>query len=84
MHHQHGYSGGLRAESDFVCCKQDKDGQALYLDFLRDLFKDRNYVALAYMTAENLELAHDKADNKLRKQAKMAVAPGIPRRYNNL
>lgn len=30
--------------------KDDKEGQNTYLDFLRDLFKDRNYVALAYMT----------------------------------
>ena len=30
--------------------KEDKDGQRLYLDFLRDWFKDKEYVALAYMT----------------------------------
>ncbi|WP_027218642.1 AAA family ATPase [Butyrivibrio fibrisolvens] len=30
--------------------KEDKDGQTIYLDFLRNLFKDKNYVALAYMT----------------------------------
>ena len=30
--------------------KNDEDGQLFYLDFLRDLFKDRNYIALAYMT----------------------------------
>ncbi len=30
--------------------KEDKDGQRLYLDFLRDWLKDREYVALAYMT----------------------------------
>ena len=30
--------------------KDDKEGQNEYLDFLRDWFKDRNYVALAYMT----------------------------------
>lgn len=29
---------------------EDKEGQKNYLDFLRDLFKDKNYVALAYMT----------------------------------
>lgn len=28
----------------------DKEGQKNYLDFLRDLFKDKNYIALAYMT----------------------------------
>lgn len=28
----------------------DKDGQKIYLDFLRDLFKDKSYIALAYMT----------------------------------
>ena len=28
----------------------DKDGQAEYLDFLRDLMKDNRYIALAYMT----------------------------------
>ena len=30
--------------------KEDKDGQKFYLDFLRDWFKDQEYVALAYMT----------------------------------
>lgn len=30
--------------------KEDKDAQKAYLDFLRDLFKDRVYVKLAYMT----------------------------------
>ena len=30
--------------------KQDRDGQKLYLDFLRDWLKDQDYVALAYMT----------------------------------
>lgn len=30
--------------------KEDKDGQTLYLDFLRDWLKDKGYVALAYMT----------------------------------
>lgn len=30
--------------------KNDKDGQTLYLDFLRDWLKDKSYVALAYMT----------------------------------
>ena len=30
--------------------KEDKDAQKRYLDFLRDLFKDRTYVKLAYMT----------------------------------
>ncbi len=29
---------------------EDKDGQKEYLDFLRDLFKDQDYVALCYMT----------------------------------
>ncbi len=28
----------------------DKEGQKNYLDFLRDLFKDKSYIALAYMT----------------------------------
>ena len=28
----------------------DKEGQKNYLDFLRDLFKDKDYIALAYMT----------------------------------
>lgn len=30
--------------------KNDKEGQTLYLDFLRDWLKDKSYVALAYMT----------------------------------
>ena len=30
--------------------KNDKEGQMLYLDFLRDWLKDKSYVALAYMT----------------------------------
>ena len=30
--------------------KDDKDGQKLYLDFLRDWMKDKAYIALAYMT----------------------------------
>ena len=30
--------------------KNDKDGQTKYLDFLRDWLKDKNYIALAYMT----------------------------------
>lgn len=30
--------------------QDDKDGQTEYLDFLRDLMKDNNHVALAYMT----------------------------------
>ncbi len=30
--------------------KEDEEGQKLYLDFLRDLLKDRVYLALAYMT----------------------------------
>ena len=30
--------------------KEDRDGQKLYLDFLRDWLKDKEYVALAYMT----------------------------------
>ncbi|MBR2528696.1 MAG: AAA family ATPase [Blautia sp.] len=30
--------------------KEDKDGQKLYLDFLRSWLKDKPYVALAYMT----------------------------------
>ncbi|MBE5832911.1 MAG: AAA family ATPase [Butyrivibrio sp.] len=30
--------------------KDDKDGQIRYLDFLRDLLKDKSYIALAYMT----------------------------------
>lgn len=34
----------------FRACKEDKDGQKNYLDFLRDWLKDQEYVALAYMT----------------------------------
>ena len=34
----------------FRVCKEDKDGQKLYLDFLRDWLKDQEYVTLAYMT----------------------------------
>ena len=34
----------------FRACKEDREGQKFYLDFLRDWFKDREYVALAYMT----------------------------------
>lgn len=30
--------------------KEDKEGQKLYLDFLRRLLKDKSYVGLAYMT----------------------------------
>jgi hypothetical protein len=30
--------------------KENKDGQRKYLDFLKDLLKDRSYVKLAYMT----------------------------------
>lgn len=30
--------------------KYDKEGQMLYLDFLRDWLKDKDYVSLAYMT----------------------------------
>ncbi len=30
--------------------RDDTESQKIYLDFLRDLFKDREYVALAYMT----------------------------------
>lgn len=30
--------------------KEDKDAQEKYLDFLRDILKDQDYVALAYMT----------------------------------
>lgn len=30
--------------------KSDSEGQRVYLDFLRDWFKDKDYVALAYMT----------------------------------
>ncbi len=31
-------------------CKEDKEGQIHYLDFLRDMLKDKDYIALAYMT----------------------------------
>ena len=34
----------------FRACKEDEAGQTKYLDFLRDLLKDKPYVALAYMT----------------------------------
>jgi len=34
----------------FRARKEDANGQKHYLDFLRDLLKDREYVALAYMT----------------------------------
>ena len=34
----------------FRACKEDKEGQKLYLDFLRDWLKDQEFVALAYMT----------------------------------
>lgn len=34
----------------FRACKEDKKGQKLYLDFLRDWLKDQEFVALAYMT----------------------------------
>ena len=30
--------------------RDDKEGQTKYLDFLRDWLKDKNYIALAYMT----------------------------------
>ena len=30
--------------------KEDKSGQALYLDFLRDMLKDKGYIHLVYMT----------------------------------
>ena len=30
--------------------QEDKEAQKIYLDFLRDLFKDRTYVKVAYMT----------------------------------
>lgn len=30
--------------------KDDRDGQKMYLDFLRDWLKDKEYIALAYMT----------------------------------
>ena len=34
----------------FRVWKDDKEAQSIYLDFLRDLLKDKPYVALAYMT----------------------------------
>ena len=34
----------------FRICKEDKKGQKKYLDFLRDWMKDKEYIALAYMT----------------------------------
>lgn len=34
----------------FRSWKKDMDGQTRYLDFLRDLLKDKPYIALAYMT----------------------------------
>lgn len=34
----------------FRTCKRDKDGQIKYLDYLRKWLKDKEYVALAYMT----------------------------------
>jgi hypothetical protein len=34
----------------FRLCKNDLDGQRIYLDFLRQTFKDQSYVHLAYMT----------------------------------
>lgn len=34
----------------FRVWKEDKEGQTVYLDFLRDSLKDKAYVALAYMT----------------------------------
>ena len=34
----------------FRVWKEDKEGQAVYLDFLRDSLKDKAYAALAYMT----------------------------------
>lgn len=34
----------------FRMCKNDKDGQNKYLNFLRDWLKDKDYIALAYMT----------------------------------
>ncbi len=37
-------------DSIFREYKDDKDGQKKYLDFLRDLLKDKEYVVLAYMT----------------------------------
>lgn len=37
-------------DSIFREYKEDKDGQKKYLDFLRDWLKDKEYIALAYMT----------------------------------
>ncbi len=37
-------------DSIFRACKDDKESQKKYLDFLRDWLKDRDYIALAYMT----------------------------------
>jgi len=34
----------------FRTAKEDTDAQEAYLDFLRDIFKDRTYVRVAYMT----------------------------------
>ncbi|MBR1685550.1 MAG: AAA family ATPase [Clostridia bacterium] len=34
----------------FRVWKDDKEGQEKYLEFLRDLLKDKSYIALAYMT----------------------------------
>ena len=34
----------------FRIWKEDEEGQKKYLDFLRDWMKDKNYIALAYMT----------------------------------
>ncbi len=34
----------------FRVCPEDKPGQTEYLDFLRDLMKDNQHIALAYMT----------------------------------
>ena len=31
-------------------CKEDREGQKRYLDFLRNWLKDKEYIALAYMT----------------------------------
>lgn len=37
-------------DSIFREFKDDREGQKLYLDFLRDWMKDKEYIALAYMT----------------------------------
>ena len=37
-------------DAAFRVCKEDREGQDFYLDFLRDWLKDKGYVALAYMT----------------------------------